>query len=164
MNHKQMNERAALIELAAPLWRQGLSAREIGEQLAVKESRVVAIASENRARFPSRRRKTGDRHAVEIVRASTSKAEAKDGMKPKWPEAAPGFPGVTIRDRPVCGCEFPLWGHHEHFDFQTSLYCGAPKAEGRSYCRFHCDLTTGAGTVSERNAAGHLIKAARAGA
>lgn len=158
-------EAGGLIERAVGLWRSGILCRDIAEQLGITETRLSWIASQNRGLFPSRRKKEGEKTAADILRSIEAKADAsKTRLKPKFPEKAPGFPGVTIRERSGCGCEFPLWGHHEYFDFDTSLYCGAPRVEGKSYCSFHCDLAIGTGTASERGAAADLLKASRAGA
>lgn len=154
-----------IIPKASKLWRAGVLGREIAQELGISERRLSGIASANRDLFPSRLKKDGDKTAAEILRNIETKAEAANTlMKPKFPEKAPGYPGVTVRERSAFGCEFPLWGHHEYFDFETSLYCGAPRVDGRSYCAFHCREATGAGSAQERGAAAVLLKATRAGA
>lgn len=158
-------EAGGLIEQAAELWRAGILGRDIAEQLGITGRRLANIAADNRDLFPSRRKKEGERTAADILNSIKGRAAAaKNAIKPAFPAKAPGYDGVTARNRPGCGCEFPLWGHHEEFDFETSLYCGAPRVQGKSYCGFHCKESVGAGTASERGAAGVLIKAARAGA
>lgn len=157
-------EAAGLIDKAAELWRSGILGRDIAAQLGITESRLSWIASENRDLFPSRRKKEGEKTAADILNGIKWRAAAaKNAIKPQFPAKSPGYEGVTARNRPACGCEFPLWGHHEEFDFESSLYCGAPRKPGKSYCAFHCKEATGAGTASERGAADILIKAARAG-
>lgn len=80
-------------------------------------------------------------------------------IKERFPDKAPGYPGVTTAKHTSKSCRFPLWGHHEKFEMKTSLFCDAPRIEGESWCEFHKDIITGAGTRSERDAPGVLERA-----
>jgi hypothetical protein len=144
---------------AAKLWREGEKAADIGAKFGFSKQKMTAFAAARRELFPAR--------TTESTRASgftadqiEARVEATDSVKVKWPPKATNYDGVPRGQLTRCGCEFPLWGDHERYVHEVSLYCGAPKAGGRPYCGFHCNVAKGYGTPSERAAASVLAKAA----
>ncbi|MGO8269229.1 hypothetical protein ACC862_24005 [Rhizobium ruizarguesonis] len=144
---------------ASKLWVKGLKTKDIAEAIGVSKTNMSYHASKHRGMFPKRPAnfyRSSDLRAKNIEH----RAKSKISIAKKWPEKAPGHDGVLVGRLTNCGCVFPLWGHHEDFDVNTSLYCGAISEEGHHYCTFHRKLSTGLGTRSERAATTVLAKAA----
>lgn len=135
-----------MIARAAQRWADGVSTPLIAKALNVKARQVSDLAARRRALFP--KRKPGAGNAIK-----KSKTRGFNPLPVKYPEKAPGFDGVPISRLGACACSFPLWGHHEDFDVDSSLFCGAPtNEEGGPYCDFHREISRGMGTPSERRA------------
>lgn len=133
---------------AAKLWREGVKSADIGAKFGMSGKQITAYASKHRDTFPKRTAEIFQANgfsAGNIVR----RAEALTTVKERWPPKSSQYPGVTSGQLTACGCAFPLWGDHERFNVATSLYCGGPKADGRPYCSFHCNVARGDGTPSE---------------
>jgi hypothetical protein len=156
---------------AAELWAKGIKTQDIATAFGVTRTNMAYIAASHRKLFPARSA-TFYRASGFTAKHIENRAKLKAGIKEKWPEKAPLFmiceeTGVETKwfheGRTVhnlgCGCNFPLWGHHETFVPETSLYCGAERDGGHTYCSFHRIATTGLGTRSERDAI-KMLKAA----
>lgn len=147
------------IQEAARMWREGAKAADIGAKFGFSKQKMTAFAAARRELFPARsvvQTRASGFNAAQIE----ARAEAVGAVKEKWPPKNSRYPGVPRGQLTKCGCEFPLWGDHERYNVATSLYCGGPKADGRPYCGFHCNVARGLGTPSERAAASVLAKAA----
>lgn len=146
MTNEQLNE-------ASELWLRGETTAEIAAKMGLTKPEMSWVAQKHRDLFPAR--------GANYYRASgfsaeniANRAKAKSAIKPRFPPKAPGFDGVPRGRLASCQCEFPLWGDHERFDLDTSLFCGAPRESqaGGLYCTFHARKASGLGTRSEREA------------
>jgi hypothetical protein len=144
---------------AAELWRKGVITQEIADHFGISKVAMSYYASTRRHMFPRRGSSFLSAHARKANPENVA-AKTKPVIKPKFPDKAPGHDGVPVGKLTACGCVFPLWGHHETFDLETSLYCGAASEEKHHYCTFHRKLSVGPGTRSERNATASLKAAA----
>ncbi|RWF64114.1 hypothetical protein [Mesorhizobium sp.] len=138
---------------AARLWATGMTGAEIAELCGSTPEELYGLARRNPDRFRPRGHGSNRFHKT-MAPKTHFVGPAPKAFKARFPEKAPGFDGVPRGRLTSCGCEFPLWGHHEDYDRETSLFCGAPRnLDSRApYCRFHDALTTGRGTPSERRA------------
>lgn len=50
------------------------------------------------------------------------------------------------------GCRWPVHPHSDPLNSTATLFCDAPRLEGKSYCPAHHAMSVGEGTVSERGA------------
>jgi hypothetical protein len=137
---------------AARLWATGMNGAEIAVVVGCSSGELYGLARRN----PSTFRPRG--HGKTRIRKTAAPAQV-EGPEPKpftvkYPAKAPGYNGVPHGRLTSCGCQYPLWGHHETFDVATSLFCGAPRIpdSDRPYCGFHAIATTGKGTPGERRA------------
>ncbi|TIV60300.1 hypothetical protein [Mesorhizobium sp.] len=138
---------------AARLWATEMNGPEIAELCGSTPEELYGLARRNPTMF--RPRGHGRKRVRKTATARTHvEGPAPKAFKARFPEKAPGFDGVPRGRLTSCGCEFPLWGHHEEYDRENSLFCGAPRIlDSRApYCGFHAALTTGRGTPSERRA------------
>lgn len=135
---------------AAKLWAGGLDGPAIAERLGVTSKELYGLTRRNKAVFKPRPRgrtkKAAFTHSTPETRAEPVKVKAR------FPEKAPGYPGIPRGRLKSCSCEFPLWGDHETFDLETSPFCGAPRspAGSKPYCGFHVLAARGRGTPAER--------------
>ncbi|OHV73343.1 hypothetical protein [Ensifer sp. LCM 4579] len=134
------------ISQAARMWRDGHRTEEIAHAIGFSASALRSCIALNPDLFPRR---------------SIKQIEARATVKsPAPPPKAPGYEGVPYGRLTACGCQFPLWEDHERYNAETSLWCGAPRAEDRPYCGFHANKAVGPGTRSEREATRTLRKMA----
>ncbi|MER9393854.1 MULTISPECIES: hypothetical protein [unclassified Mesorhizobium] len=144
---------------ARRLWATGMNGAEIAELVGSSPEELYGLARRNPDQFAPRG------HGRKRVRKTAAPAQV-EGPAPrpfnvKFPAKAPGYDGVPHGRLTSCKCEFPLWGHHQQFDADTSLFCGAPRIPGfrQPYCGFHALATTGKGTPVERRAVRDAIAA-----
>ncbi|RUU99443.1 hypothetical protein EOB36_20415 [Mesorhizobium sp. M6A.T.Cr.TU.017.01.1.1] len=137
---------------AARLWSSGMTGTEIAGVVGSSPEELYGLARRNPVLF--RPRGHGKTRFKRTAAPPQVESPAPKPFKVKFPEKAPGYPGVPNGRLTSCGCEFPLWGHHEEFDVATSLFCGAPRIpeSRRPYCTFHAIATAGTGTPVERRA------------
>ncbi|ESZ63748.1 hypothetical protein NL532_31985 [Mesorhizobium sp. C120A] len=145
---------------AARLWATGLDGPAIAARVGSTTKELYALTRHNRAMFVLRRR-GANRLAALTKGASEGKAAEVLKIKPCFPDKAPGYDGVPRGRLTSCGCEFPLWGHHEDYEVDTSLFCGAPRIPDSRwpYCGFHALAVSGKGTPIERRAIPDAIAA-----
>lgn len=142
---------------ASEIYKAGATILVTAQTLGLPKTTVAKWARTYRDLFPKRESivLADDKGGEALAKAVVKRAEHR--QREEWPDKAPGFDGVTSAALKPCGCRWPLWGHHESFDYDTSLFCGAPRIKAGSYCAFHAEASVGPGTRSERGA----IKAAR---
>lgn len=145
------------IEAIAARWREGMEAALIAERFGLTPSQLSDLMRKNRDIFPKRR--GNGKSAAQVRRAAKDAAINKVSGTP---QPAPASIGVTAFEREEHQCAWPLWNHEDRFDIATSLYCGAPKAPGSSYCEHHHARSTANGTRAERRALKDAMKAAGA--
>lgn len=141
---------------ASKLWRAGETMKAIAEKTGVPSSTLGGWPPMFRDLFPKRDYRTGGAFAKNAANVMISIRAKKAKAAPRMPPKAPQYlvceetgeetkwfhEGRTARELPACGCTFPLWGDHEYFNTETSLFCGAPKTE-KEYCQFHADRAYG---------------------
>lgn len=134
---------------AARLWATGMNGAEVAEAVGVEPKELYGLARRNPDLFRPR-----GHGKTRVRKTATPPMEGPSlPLKPKFPPKAPGHDGVPHGRLTSCGCEFPLWGHHEEFEVATSLFCGAPRSRfGGPYCGFHALSSRGRGTPVERRA------------
>ncbi len=132
------------ISQAARMWRDGHRTEEIAYAIGFAVSAMRSCMALNPELFPRR---------------SIKQIEAKPA-KSATPPRAPYHEGVPKKLLTSCGCQFPLWDDYSRYNEDTSLWCGAPRTEGKPYCGFHATRAVGPGTRSEREATRTLRKMA----
>lgn len=139
---------------AGRLWRDGVAGANIAAHLGISTRQFFDLARRDRTKFPTRSRGGADIVRVSAAYIASRLNSAKATLPERFPAKAPGYPGVVHGRLTSCSCEFPLWGDHEEYDRDTSLFCGAPRPADalRPYCGFHARESFGLGTPSERRA------------
>ncbi|MER9706073.1 hypothetical protein NKJ10_17760 [Mesorhizobium sp. M0204] len=136
---------------AARLWASGMNGAEIAAVVGAEPKELYGLARRNPTTF--RPRGHGKNRVRKTAAAPQVEGPAPRPFKARFPDKAPGYDGVPHGRLTSCGCEFPLWGHHEDFNVATSLFCGAPRSRlGGPYCGFHAVAARGNGTPVERRA------------
>ncbi|QKC89959.1 hypothetical protein EB230_17265 [Mesorhizobium sp. NZP2234] len=137
---------------AARLWSTGMNGPEIAELVGATPEELYGLARRNPVLF--RPRGHGKTRFRKTAAPPQVEGPAPKPFKSAFPAKAPGYAGVPKGRLTSCQCEFPLWGHHEAFDAETSLFCGAPRIPDSRipYCGFHAIATAGKGTPVERRA------------
>ncbi|AZO67655.1 hypothetical protein [Mesorhizobium sp. M6A.T.Cr.TU.016.01.1.1] len=137
---------------AARLWSRGMTGTEIAVVVGSSPEELYGLARRNPVLF--RPRGHGNARPRKTAAPPQFEGPAPKPFKVWFPSKAPGYGGVPHGRLTSCGCQYPLWGHHEEFDVSTSLFCGAPRIPDsrRPYCGFHALATGGKGTPGERRA------------
>ena len=158
------------ISVAAKLWREGMTARQIADRLRISRNAVVGIAHRNRDLFPGKRAiaSSGSRKVrlakapkpAGMEAASRAPRPQKFSTRGPWetqlPVAQapagkkydldgyriPGVEPVAFIDLNRHQCRFPLASFDAASGPQMPC-CGAEVVEGRSYCTVHFAVTTG---------------------
>jgi GcrA cell cycle regulator len=111
------------------LWKKGLSASQIAEELGENITRNAVIGKAHRLGLSSR--PSPVKKPAQAKRKPAAKKAAPAAPKEPKPEEKPEK--ITILELTDRICKWPL-GHPGEDDFQ---FCGRPSVAGQPYCTFH---------------------------
>jgi hypothetical protein len=138
------------IAMAAKLWSEDKNGPDIASALGVTVKQLYGLSDRRRDLFPPRSR-GGIRKKVNRLTVNSPISKLLDSdhksVNVSYPPKAFGEPGIPAAMLVHGCCNFPLWGHHEAFDYKRSLYCGGyvgDRAKG-TYCEFHAEVAADAG-------------------
>ena len=116
------------------LWKKGLSASQIAEELGENITRNAVIGKAHRLGLSSRPSPVKKQAATKRKAAPVKKAAAPTpAPPPEEPNPEDQPEKITILDLTDRICKWPL-GHPGEDDFQ---FCGRASVQGQPYCAFH---------------------------
>lgn len=150
---------AERIETLRTMWAKGFSCSQIAAAIGDGITRNAVIGKCHRIGLgrtsqpsPTRRRGPGLKPARVVAKRkpSSSPARVKASPRPAPPVMiAPDCKPVYFMELKSNACRWPI-DEPKRGQF---IFCGGKKAETGSYCPFHRQLSTSAGTLAERAAA-----------
>ena len=115
------------------LWKKGLSASQIAEELGENITRNAVIGKAHRLGLSSRPSPVKKPAQAKRKAAAPKKEAPVAAPPPVEPEPSEKPEKITILELTDRICKWPL-GHPGEDDFQ---FCGRPSVAGQPYCAFH---------------------------